>query len=160
MALLHRSNDALSVNPNLFHYPSHADIANSTHGSDWLWAVTALFALSTLLILGFSFLIPRRARSLHYLAAAVTLVATIDYFTMASNLGFAAIGVEFVRNKAHVVGFTREIYYVRYIDWFITASVRPPHLPSPPSPTNPTACTNPPSSSSSQPSSPPAPPSR
>lgn len=132
MALLPRSNNALSANPNQFNYPSHADIANTTHGSNWLWAVTALFALASLLILAFSFLVPHRARALHYLAAAVSLIATLDYFTMASNLGYAAINVEFVRRKKHVTGFTREIYYVRYIDWFITSSVRPSPRPAPP----------------------------
>lgn len=123
MTILPRSNNALHTNPNLFHYPTHADITNTTHGSDWLWAATAYFGFVTCLILGASFLVPHRARALHYIAAAVMLIATIDYFTMASNLGWVAIFVEFVRDKAHVRGFTRQIFYVRYIDWFLSSAL-------------------------------------
>lgn len=49
------------------------------------------------------------------------MVAAIAYFSMASHLGWTAIRVEFHRgvgSKVH--GNTREIYYVRYIDWVIT----------------------------------------
>ncbi|KAJ9668499.1 hypothetical protein H2201_001547 [Coniosporium apollinis] len=38
---------------------------------------------------------------------------------MASNLGSAPIGVEFIRSGV-VAGLTRQIFYVRYIDWVIT----------------------------------------
>ncbi|OBT59348.1 hypothetical protein VE04_00269 [Pseudogymnoascus sp. 24MN13] len=123
MGILPRSNMALHTNPNIFHYPTSADITNNSHGSDWLWAVTAFFAFFTCCIIGDSYRGPRRARAFHYLAAAVSVVTTINYFTMASNLGYVAIFVEFVRDKAHVRGDTREIYYVRYIDWFLTGTL-------------------------------------
>jgi bacteriorhodopsin len=42
---------------------------------------------------------------------------------MASNLGYAAIEVEFQRSNPKVSGMYREIFYVRYIDWFITTPV-------------------------------------
>lgn len=54
---------------------------------------------------------------------AITLVASIAYFTMASNLGYAAILVEFQRSNPKVAGEFREIFYVRYIDWFVTTPV-------------------------------------
>lgn len=38
MYLLPRGNDALDVNP-----PTGVDLALSEHGSDWLWAVTAVY---------------------------------------------------------------------------------------------------------------------
>ena len=57
------------------------------------------------------------------LKASVTLVASIAYFTMASNLGYAAIPVEFMRSNSKVSGVLREIFYVRYIDWFVTTPV-------------------------------------
>jgi hypothetical protein len=41
MSLFHRANDALSVNP-----ISGVDEALSVHGSDWLWAVTAIYLAS------------------------------------------------------------------------------------------------------------------
>jgi bacteriorhodopsin len=39
---------------------------------------------------------------------------------MGSNLGFTPIRVEFPRSDPEVRGTYRSIYYVRYIDWFIT----------------------------------------
>ena len=39
---------------------------------------------------------------------------------MASNLGWTPIDVEFARSDPRVGGVNREIFYVRYIDWFIT----------------------------------------
>jgi bacteriorhodopsin len=39
---------------------------------------------------------------------------------MGSNLGFTPIRVEFPRSDPKVAGTYRSIYYVRYIDWFIT----------------------------------------
>ena len=41
---------------------------------------------------------PRQQRIFHYITAGVTMVAAIAYFTMASNLGFVPIQVEFFRN--------------------------------------------------------------
>jgi len=113
-------NNALSANPNSFTYPSASDINITTHGSDWYWAVTAVMAASTIAFLGLSFRVHRRNRVFHYITAAITLVATVAYFTMASNLGYAAIAVEYSRSNPKVAGLYREIFYVRYIDWVIT----------------------------------------
>jgi len=63
---------------------------------------------------------PRRHRIFHYITAGVVFVAAIAYFTMGSNLGFTPIQVEFFRSDPKVRGTFREIFYVRYIDWFIT----------------------------------------
>lgn len=62
----------------------------------------------------------RSDRLFHYITAAVVFVACIAYFTMGSNLGFTPIAVEFPRNNPVVRGQYREVFYVRYIDWFIT----------------------------------------
>lgn len=115
MGLFSRANDALNVNPTV-----GADIAITTHGSDWYWAVTAVMTLSTFIFLGMSFTVPRRNRVFHYITASITLVASIAYFSMASNLGYTGILVEFT---AHFDGRYREIFYVRYIDWVITTPV-------------------------------------
>jgi bacteriorhodopsin len=74
---------------------------------------------------GFLFLLlaytkPRRDRIFHYISAGIVFVASIAYFTMGSNLGFTPIAVEFPRRRPVVRGRFREIFYVRYIDWFIT----------------------------------------
>jgi len=113
-------NDALTTNPNTFTYPTASDINITTHGSDWYWAVTAVMAASTIAFLALSFRVHRRNRVFHYITASITLVATVAYFTMASNLGYAAIAVEFQRSNPKVSGLYREIFYVRYIDWVIT----------------------------------------
>lgn len=62
----------------------------------------------------------RRDRMFHYITAAVVFVACIAYFSMGSNLGFTPIQVEYPRSNPVVRGQYREIFYVRYIDWFIT----------------------------------------
>jgi bacteriorhodopsin len=75
------------------------------------------------------FWVPRKSgdglefKIFHYITAAICFVACIAYFTMASNLGYAAIPVEFPRNDPLVRGLYREIFYVRYIDWFVTTPV-------------------------------------
>jgi bacteriorhodopsin len=112
MGLFGRSNDSLTVNPTV-----GADIAITAHGSNWYWAVTAVMALSTFISLGMSYTVPRRNRVFHYITVSITLVACIAYFSMASNLGYTGILVEFT---SHLDGILREIFYVRYIDWVIT----------------------------------------
>jgi bacteriorhodopsin len=113
-------NDALRVNPHIANGQA-SDIHITTRGSNWLWAVTALMTLASLIFLAMSFLRkPRSWRLFHYIMAAVTLVSAISYFTMASNLGWTPIAVQFVRRDALVRGFARQIFYVRYIQWFVT----------------------------------------
>lgn len=118
-----RANEALNANPNVFNYPAASDINITTRGSDVYWAVCAIMTVSSFVFIGLSFTIARPKRIFHYITAAITMVAAIAYFTMASNLGYAAIPVEFVRTRPNVAGFTREIFYVRYIDWFVTTPV-------------------------------------
>lgn len=122
-----RSNKALTTNPDVFLYPTTSQINISTHGSDWYWAVTAVMVVSTFTFIGMSFTVPRRNRIFHYITASITMVASIAYFTMASNLGYAAIPVEFIRSNPLVAGSNgqnfREIFFVRYIDWFVTTPV-------------------------------------
>lgn len=48
------------------------------------------------------------------------MVAAIAYFSMGANLGWTAIQVEFERSNPKVSGNMRQIFYVRYIDWFVT----------------------------------------
>ncbi|KAI5209346.1 family A G protein-coupled receptor-like protein [Aureobasidium subglaciale] len=114
------ANDALNVNPNMVNGKS-ADIAITVRGSDWYWAVCAVMTCATFVFLGLGLTKPRQHRIFHYITAAITMVAAIAYFSMASNLGWTPIDVEFVRpSMAEVRGINREIFYVRYIDWFIT----------------------------------------
>ena len=80
--------------------------------------------VATMIFVGLSFTKPRPHRVFHYITAAITLVAAIAYFTMASNLGWTPITVEFVRHNPKVHGIAREIFYVRYIDWCVVHQCR------------------------------------
>ncbi|KAM3084153.1 hypothetical protein ACMFMF_001510 [Clarireedia jacksonii] len=118
-----KRNNALATNPNRFDYPAASDINITTRGSDWYWAVTGVMAASTIIFIAMSTRVHRTRRVFHYITAAITLTASIAYYTMASNLGYAAIAVEFHRSDHKVAGNYREIFYVRYIDWVITTPV-------------------------------------
>ena len=98
----------------LFHPAAFRVVTNHT-----IQAVCAVMFFSTFIIVGLSFMKPRSHRIFHYITAGITLVAGIAYFTMGSDLGETGIAVEFVRdNKPKVAGVIREIFYVRYIDWY------------------------------------------
>ena len=96
------------------------DLAITNHGSDWYWTVCAIMAVSTLVFMGLSFTKPRTHRLFHYITAAITLVAAIAYYSMAAGLGQTQVLVEFSGNNHQLGDVTREFFYVRYIDWFVT----------------------------------------
>ena len=73
--------------------------------------------VSTAVFMGLSFTKPHTHRLFHYITAGITMVAGIAYYSMASGLGQTPILVEFSNKQ---IGGTREIFYVRYIDWFVT----------------------------------------
>ncbi|KAI9060367.1 heat shock protein 30 [Trametes sanguinea] len=101
-------NDALNSNP------PNATYNLSTHGSDWLWAVFSIFGLSLLIVAAWTFTRPRGTRLFHQIAIVVLTTGALSYFSMASDLGATPIPVEF-RGYG-----TRQIWYVRYIQWFIS----------------------------------------
>ncbi|TVY80831.1 Protein FDD123 [Lachnellula suecica] len=102
-----RSNDALNINP-----PA-GDHHLTTHGSDWLWAVTALYLLFLLVVVGHSYVARSGERIFHYLFTISLFVGTVAYFTMASDLGSTPI------NTSTGDAGTRQIFYARYINWFV-----------------------------------------
>ena len=135
-----RVNQAIVLNGDHTVNGGTSDIAITTHGSDWyfvrasppsslelFWtiahpmiqAVCAVMFVSTFVIVGLSFMKPRSHRIFHYITASITMVAGIAYFTMGSDLGETGIPVEFIRNNPKVSGMVREIFYVRYIDWYV-----------------------------------------
>jgi bacteriorhodopsin len=97
-----------------------ADIAITPRGSDLYFAICAAMGFAGFTFIGLALRKERRDRLFHYITAAVVFVACIAYFSMGSNLGFVPIAVEFPRSNPVVRGTFREIFYVRYIDWFIT----------------------------------------
>jgi len=111
-------NRAVEINPPIFNGVL-ADIHITSHGSDWFWTAFAIFALSGMTFLLLGFLRPATDRIFHYISAAIVLIAAINYFTLASDLGFVPIPVEWHRDGRES-GLMRQVFYTRYIDWFIT----------------------------------------
>jgi bacteriorhodopsin len=95
----------------------HVDIAITYQGSDVYFAICSVMGATTLAIMAASLSKPRTDRIFFYITASITMVATIAYFAMGSNLGWTPIDVEWLRTWAPVSGVNREIFYVRYIDW-------------------------------------------
>ncbi|KAI2604353.1 bacteriorhodopsin [Hypoxylon fragiforme] len=112
-------NQALNVNSVV---GQHANLEITNHGSDWFYAVCALMGLATLIFMGMAFMKPKGERIFHYITAGITAIACISYFALGSNLGQVPIQAEFIRpgNRWTRSAGTREIFYVRYIDWAIT----------------------------------------
>ncbi|CAM1502433.1 Fc.00g044170.m01.CDS01 [Cosmosporella sp. VM-42] len=110
-------NNALSVNAPVWRQP---DLGITRRGSDWYFTVCAVMGFSALVVLAWSCVKPQRSRIFHYITAALLAIATIAYFTMGAGLGQDPVPVEFVRGGKVGAAGTREIFYVRYIDWFCT----------------------------------------
>lgn len=100
----------------LDHNPPTADRNITAGGTDWLWTVFALMLVSTLGMIVWTFTRPRGTRFFHNIALIILATASLAYFSMASDLGATPIRAEF----AHGHPGTRQIWYVRYIQWFIT----------------------------------------
>ena len=112
-------NDAVNVNG----FSNNSGVTDNhitSRGSSWYFAVCAIMAVSAAGCVGWGMTKPRQQRIFFYLCALINFVASIAYFTMGSNLGWAAIQVEFQRQDPEVGGNFRQIFYARYIDWFLT----------------------------------------
>jgi bacteriorhodopsin len=124
---------SIGVNPTV----ANIDINNAA--TNWLWAVFAIMLASTLAFLFRSWRRPIGTRLFHQLPLLILTTASVAYFSMASDLGSAAVRAEFPRGATP--GVTRSIWvgsltrmylriklliscyptqYVRYIDWAIT----------------------------------------
>ncbi|EPE09234.1 opsin related protein [Ophiostoma piceae UAMH 11346] len=96
-----RSLGALGTNPAL-----GEDRALSVHGSDWLWAVTALFyslAASPC----------PRPTVFSTISSVTLLVGSVSYFAQAADLGWSAVAV-----SGGTV--TRQISWAKYANWAVS----------------------------------------
>jgi bacteriorhodopsin len=114
MGLILRANDALEVNPPVG--TQHL----VTHGSDWLWAVCAVYCTTLLVVVGLAYFARQGEKIFHYLFTIALLTGSIAYFTVASDLGSTAIQVSDTLSHPG----TREIFYAKYINWYVS-SMRP-----------------------------------
>lgn len=109
MAILPRANDALTINP-----PA-GDQQLTEHGSDWLWAVTAVYVVAYLALFGLGFIARAGEKIFHYIFAVALLVGAISYYAMASDLGWSAVA----ETNELQNGLTRQIFFAKYINWVV-----------------------------------------
>jgi len=116
----------MSPTPTLDVNPPLSGVTINTYGSDWLWPAFALMAVSDVGMAGWMFMRARGQRTLHLMAIAALTVASISYFTMASDLGWVPVQFEFSGNHHQDyagVPAERAIWYVRYIQWVLTLPI-------------------------------------
>jgi len=111
MLFARTSNDAVAFNP------STADGTLTTHGSDFYWAFFSLFAVAAIAFGVFSLRADRANRIFYNLATVILVISSVGYFTLASNLGQTSVLAEY--SAKQVAGY-REIFYARFIDYFLT----------------------------------------
>lgn len=116
-------NQAVNVNPS-----QGLDFHITRRGSSWLWAVTSLFGLLTLVYAVLFFVAEVKGTRLTRYALASPLLISFFmfffYFTYASNLGWTGIQAQFnhVTVANSVTGLTpgvRQIFYSRFVAWFL-----------------------------------------
>ena len=110
-------NQATDVNPAV-----GVGIALTNHGSSWLGAVFSIFGLTALVHAWYTFYHLHLGRDkfrayshIGPLFSAATLAYA--YFTIASNLGWTGINVEFHNYQEDQQ--VRQIFYARYVGWFL-----------------------------------------
>lgn len=106
MAILLRANDALDINP-----PFGSETL-TVNGSNWLWAATAIYALSFVLFYASSFKARSGEKIFHYVFGIALLVGTIVYFAQASDLGYSVVGVV---NAKPEDSWTRQVFWAKYV---------------------------------------------
>jgi bacteriorhodopsin len=103
-----RDNDALRV------HPPAGDQYLTTNGSNWLWAVTAVFLLSFLAFVVLSMRPRHGERIFHYLFATALIVGGIVYYAQASDLGWSLVTQA---QRGH--GVTRQMFWAKYVHWVV-----------------------------------------
>lgn len=108
-------NEATEVNK------ADVGIGITSHGSDWFWACFSIFALMAL-IHGSCYLFYNKGNTknkavLHVAPIMTSIIMAVVYYTMASNLGWAGVVVEF--DHIQIGDNTRQIFYSKYVGWFL-----------------------------------------
>lgn len=116
MGLIIRSNQAPNINS-----PAGNE-AISVHGSDWLWAVTAIYAILFIAFYAASFKPSSGEKIFYYIFSVALFVGSITYFAWASDLGYSVVPVV---NSKPVSGWTRQIFWVKYVN----VSIFPRNVP-------------------------------
>ncbi|KAF4448841.1 hypothetical protein F53441_7777 [Fusarium austroafricanum] len=107
-ALIYERN-ALDANP------QSGDSRLSEGGSDWLWAVTAVYIVSFLAYFALSFKPRNNERIFHYLFTIALFVGSITYYSIASGIAYSVIPTQ--RNTGRAASY--QIYFAKYINWVV-----------------------------------------
>jgi bacteriorhodopsin len=110
MERLYTRNDALDTHP-----PS-GDQYLTTNGSNWLFAVTAVFGLSALALYALKFKARSGERFFHYLFIIANLVGLMAYYAMASDLAWDPVRQA---NSLTRSGLIRQIFWAKYVFWVV-----------------------------------------
>jgi bacteriorhodopsin len=113
MGLLQRTNDALNINP-----PAGEQFL-SEHGSNWLWAVAAVYTFSLVAFIGLGLKPKSGEKIFHYLYTIALFVGAISYFAMASDLGWSVVAT----STQPAEGATRQIFFAKYVNWVVSFPV-------------------------------------
>ncbi|KAI0531980.1 heat shock protein 30 [Xylaria digitata] len=108
--LFGRENAALDINP-----PAGSEEL-SVNGSDWLWAVTAIYTFSFISFFGLTFVARSGEKIFHYLFTIALLVGSITYFAQASDLGYAVVSQV---NSSPSLALSRQIFWPKYVNWVV-----------------------------------------
>ncbi|KAH9821367.1 bacteriorhodopsin [Teratosphaeria destructans] len=118
--LFKRGNNA-AVRVNTLSNGKSVDISITERGSDVYYGIMSVMGATAIFILIAAAFKSRSERVFFYMTAAINFTACIAYYAMGSNVGWTPIDVEWRRYNHHGVGgVNREIFYARYIDWFVT----------------------------------------
>jgi bacteriorhodopsin len=118
--IFQRGNDVMDINPPAKNVNLHI----TTHGSDWLWAVCAVFGFHTIVLGGlFLFTSSKKApfkRAIMLIPLFLNIIFVFSYFTYASNLGNAGVPTEFFHvTTSDSDTNTRQVFYSKFIAWFL-----------------------------------------
>lgn len=103
--------------------PYDTDIHITSRGSDWLWSAMCIFIALAMICVFFMFRKPATERLFYYTAFAPLVFMALDYFTLASNLGWIPVKVKYNHARTaseHGHHGTRQVFYARYIGWFMS----------------------------------------
>lgn len=89
--------------------------ALSVNGSSWLWAVTAIFLFSFLILLALT-LRPRYGeRVFHYIFSTTILVGAIAYYTMAADKAWLVIP-----QANNIDNGDRQMFWAKFVYWVVS----------------------------------------
>ncbi|KAK7757906.1 hypothetical protein SLS62_000284 [Diatrype stigma] len=88
----------------------------SENGSDWLWAVTAIYGFLFFVYFAASFRARFGEKIFHYIFSITLLAGTIAYYANAADLGYTVVGVV---NDSPATSWTRQVFWVKYVYWLV-----------------------------------------